>query len=101
MSKVGPKDYEGSCIACLRGTDTALGFRGPQEWFAAGLIRLGLPDDQAVATVESILLEEGQDPDWGEWMVRVCKSCADKVGMQVALAIVGGALPTYSPLTSA
>ena len=44
-------NYAGSCVSCLSGTDTALAFEGEIEWLAAVLINLGVPHDQAVATV--------------------------------------------------
>jgi hypothetical protein len=42
--------YDGTCIVCLRPTDTALAFRGPAEWHLSALKVLGVPEDQAYAT---------------------------------------------------
>lgn len=83
----------GSCIACLNGTDTALGFRGDLEWAAAGLTALGVPEDQAVATVENTELpvdEAGRV----EAVFQVCASCAAKAGMPVGLVYGGAKIPT-------
>lgn len=91
-------DYQGTCIACFRGTDTALGVRGEPEWHAAFLHRLGLPMDQAIAIVERrpearTVRADGQS----DGMYRVCSECAAKANFPApVLAIEGAALPTIA-----
>ena len=46
--------YDGSCVACLRGTDTGLAFTGEAEWIIAGMMMLGIPEDQATIMVERL-----------------------------------------------
>ena len=87
--------YTGTCVACLRGTDTALAFRGPAEWAAAGLVRLGLPMAEAIATIEAF---PGMvEADGATRMFRVCERCAHKAGMTVAVLHEGAAIPVYAP----
>jgi hypothetical protein len=84
-----------SCVACLTGTDTALGFVGEAEWAIAGLQRLGLPPDQAASTVSyGTGCEPGNVPDGRfQLVVRVCGSCAGAAGFPVGLAAVGENIP--------
>lgn len=73
-------------MVCLRGTDTALAFRGEAEWLTAGLNVLGVPMDQAASTVETFFhLEMGAEPGKvlggeHEIVVRVCADCVAKSG---------------------
>lgn len=69
-------DFVGACVVCMRGTDTALTFRGIAEWAIAGLVTLGVPEQDAVAMVSS---GPGEVPD-GELAisVRVCGSCVKR-----------------------
>jgi hypothetical protein len=100
LSKGPPERFDGSCIVCLEGTDTALGFRGPQEFAAAGLQVLGVPSDQAGATIELLQREEPRDPDWSEWAFRVCVRCWKKAGIpgipEPVLAVVGADISTVT-----
>ena len=52
-------NYRGSCVVCMRGTDTALAFTGPAEWHLAGLVGLGVPEGEAEATYRSGLRDSG------------------------------------------
>jgi hypothetical protein len=57
LEEIGPGlngDYQDSCIVCLRGTDTALAFKGDAEWIITGLIMLGVPEDEALATISYV-----------------------------------------------
>jgi hypothetical protein len=79
----------------MKGTDTGLAFKGEAEWAVVGLMRLGVPQDEAERTVS---IGTGSDPGKvppGVITVafRVCKSCADKAGMPVGL-MAFGQLPT-------
>jgi hypothetical protein len=81
----------------MKGTDTGLAFKGEAEWAIAGLLRLGVPEDEASATVSL-----GTDSDPGKVppgvitvAFRVCKSCADQAGMPVGL-MAFGQLPTIA-----
>jgi hypothetical protein len=92
-------DYEGTCAACMRPTDTGLVFRGVPEWAAAGLARLGVPEDQAVAIVlghcaAAFGCEPGEVPDEPITMtVRACADCASGPGFPVAPLYEGAELP--------
>ena len=70
--------FSGTCIVCLRATDTGLGFRGDVTWQAASLIVLGLPRDEAVATVNEHEHELGPDGRY-EVIHRLCTDCASRV----------------------
>lgn len=86
--------YAGTCIACLRPTDTALGFRGEPEWHAAGLSRLGLPMAEAVAMVETYGGEPGPDGRY-DAVYRVCERCAARAGFpKPGLALPGEGVPS-------
>ena len=61
--------FDGTCVGCLRPTDTALGVRGDPEWHAAFLVRLGLPLSEATSMVDAYTT--GRDG-----MFRVCAKCA-------------------------
>lgn len=79
---VAPHD---SCIACFKGdTTTGLATVGCDEWHAAALIAMDVPEDQATAFVEQ---QQGE-----VLTVRVCADCAAKIHMTVA-PIAGGELP--------
>jgi hypothetical protein len=91
--------YEGSCVVCLQGCDTGLAFRGEAEWAIAGLLNLGIPQDQAAATLEAFTgSEPGMVPNGIITVpVRLCEVCLAKSGlnMQVGLVAKGGELPCY------
>lgn len=92
--KVAPHD---ACVPCYRGdTTTALVFRGEAEWAIAGLCVLGVPVEEASATVEVFAEQELGAPkgtvpagtlDLG---VRVCRDCARKAGFPVGKVGRGG-----------
>ena len=83
-------NYEGSCVSCLRGTDTAVGLTGEAEWMIAFFVaKLQLPIEEAVTMFS---LATGCDPGKapsGEFAVRItlCKECAEKAGLQVGLQV--------------
>jgi hypothetical protein len=70
--------YRGTCIACYTPTDTALALEGEPEWIAAVLVVMGVPNDQAVATIE-------RAPNPAKVTLRVCADCANKAEMRVQL----------------
>jgi hypothetical protein len=93
--------YEDSCVVCLRGTDSGVAFTGTAEWIVAGLVKLGVPEEEAVATLSRAT---GCDPGMvpgGEFAfpIRVCEECADRTGLVVGL-IASGQLPNYYSKTS-
>jgi len=101
MSAISPGikgTFTGSCVVCLRGTGTGLVFLGEPEWLAAGLVRLGLPMDDAVATTEVAMSDR---PDgWEEWAVRVCSDCAGPLPVGViSLGTLPAIRPRPTPLT--
>lgn len=76
-------NYQGSCVVCLHGTDTALAFVGEAEWLVAGLDVLGIPDDEADIMVAEFFEGKGADPGKvldGEhkMAVQVCAGCVAK-----------------------
>lgn len=86
-------DYQGSCIACLNGTDTGLVCDGDAEFAVAVLTCLGLPYDQAIAA----LGWTGQCPDGRVQVpVRVCAACAGRVGKGLPTGLVTGELPVVA-----
>ena len=91
--------YSGTCVACLRPTDTALGVQGVPEWHAGVLVALGLPDKEAIALVAEFLdaMGDGPGPDGRyERVYRVCGHCAARVPPfpRPALALPGEPVPT-------
>ena len=77
-------DYKGSCVVCLRGTDTALPLEGEAEWIVAVLNRLGLPMDQAYETLRlAVGSDPGKVPDGVvQVAVQVCADCVAKAKMR-------------------
>lgn len=67
-------DYTGSCVACMRGTETAIAIRGPAEAAIVVLARLGVDQDVAEAMLSG---SPGMVPDGdGPWGFRLCAACA-------------------------
>jgi hypothetical protein len=87
-------DFRGTCIGCMRGTDTGLAFKGEAEWAIAGVVICGVPLDQAVVIVSDGLGVGGGEVPGGEVVfgVRCCHACAP---MDVGLIATG--VPVYSP----
>ena len=69
--------HSGTCIICLRATDTALGVRGDAEWHAGFLMALGMPTDEAAAVAGKYLGYIVDPPGFAAY--RVCARCAAKV----------------------
>lgn len=83
-----------SCIVCLTGTDTVLGFRGDINWVAGGLAALGVPVEQAIATVENTDIPVDQFGQM-EAVFQVCAECSGKANMPKPALVYGGAsIPT-------
>lgn len=92
-------NYERSCCVCLRGTDTALAFKGEGEWLIAGIHSLGVPMDDAIPMVSNALgAPPGEVPDgMVEIGVRVCSACAAKAPAWFPAPVVlmrGAPIPT-------
>jgi hypothetical protein len=69
----------GSCVVCAAPTDTALIFRGVPEWCCAGLMALGVPEDEAIATFH--VADPQPEPDGSFKMAcRVCRDCVRNSG---------------------
>ena len=88
--------WTGSCVVCLRGTDTAFGLDGEPEWVAAALMTLGIPLEEAVplmnvdwsvpgGVVPGTVWSEILFPDRIEKQFRCCEECVTKspLGMRV------------------
>lgn len=84
----------GSCISCLQGTDTALGFCGDLEWVAAGLMNLGLPSNEAIVLVEQTPFPQDAKGR-NEAVFQVCASCVSETNLPApGLIYLGAEVPT-------
>jgi hypothetical protein len=74
-------NHTGTCVVCIKPTDTALAFKGDPEWAIAGLQMLGLTPDHAYRTLlvawrERYGTQDGQVPDHEVCeAIRVCRGC--------------------------
>jgi hypothetical protein len=85
-------DYAGSCVACFRGTDTALGYRGSLEGHTAFLMALGLSEPEAAELVREFADHYGRDERGRYGMpYRVCSDCAAKAGLPPPALLTPGA----------
>lgn len=108
MSAYDSDVYSGTCIACMRPTDTGMAFRGVAEWLMAGLIVLGLPEDQAMEIYRQQQRERGIELAEGEaaggineMSIRVCAACVAKCPADFpppVLAIPGAILPVVGQM---
>jgi hypothetical protein len=73
-------DYRDTCFICFQGTDSALGFKGSADWWAAGLIILGVPENEAINYVENFAHADVDHPD--VMVIRVCSQCATRAGFE-------------------
>jgi len=86
---------------CLTPTDTGLMLEGEAEFLTAALVRLGIPEDQAVEMVGQLAQDEyGCDPGKVPTSdmsvgVTVCSSCAAKTGFKVRLKLPVGEMMAY------
>lgn len=92
----------GMCVSCFQPTDTGMATVGEAEWHVAFLTRLGIPIDQAEATLrEGTGAAPGMVMD-GRYPVswRVCRSCVHKVTdtVEPVLVIPGARLPAMVQL---
>lgn len=74
---------EPSCIACLTPSRTALGYRGTLEGHVAFLVVLGVPMEEAVATVEEfgarpVDIDSERPARWDQ-VYGVCGRCAQAI----------------------
>lgn len=73
--------YSGSCIICLQGTDTGVGFRGEAEWIAAAIVRLGVNDAKIAGAMVSLATgcKPGEVPDGiTTGAVTICEDCFEQ-----------------------
>lgn len=79
-----------SCVACLRGTDTAVAFTGPVEWAVAGVQVMGVEPAAALMCVAQVLDCAPDALPAGEVTVtvRVCPSCAEASGTGMTPAVL-------------
>lgn len=90
-------DYRGSCVVCLRGTETALAVSGPAEAAVGVLMALGVEKDAASNTLAAA---HGCDPSMvpcgeGPWLLRLCSDCASPLGRPVGDPRIG--VPCITP----
>jgi hypothetical protein len=101
LKKVGGVGKHGACVNCLQGTDTVLAFQGEPEWCVAGMVHLGLPIQEAIATFHAGSDDGGvkEEPNGQVTVfVQVCSKCAGKVGMKVAIPMGDNpTAPVYRP----
>jgi hypothetical protein len=91
--------FSGTCVACLRPTDTGLGVRGDAEWHAAFLVSVGLPEKEAIACAEGARSDcpGGVKPDGRfDMPYQVCERCAARVPSfpKPSLVLPGEPVPT-------
>jgi hypothetical protein len=91
--------YRGSCVVCLRGTDTGFAVRGPAEAVIAALIVAGVPESEAYETARAMWNEQGLEVAEGnipsgvqDAVITLCTDDADRAGLSVAL-LASGELP--------
>jgi len=90
---------EGTCVGCMKATDTALRFRGSPEWLIAGLTALAVPCDVAITMVAH---DPGitRRPDGRyDLSVQVCAACVRESGTSFpapAVVVIGAELPTIA-----
>jgi hypothetical protein len=91
---VAPHD---ACVCCLRGdTTTGLAFEGCAEWCIAGLINLGIPDDEATHMVERGIDDGTVDTtarDIYVYPCRVCPTCATRNTSLPVAEVKSGTIP--------
>jgi hypothetical protein len=93
-------DYRGSCVICMRGTETAIGIRGAAEAGIAFLCVLGLNAETANATFEAATgCDRGMVPTGiNTWTFKLCEECVKKAPPESG-ARVGdprlGEMPVY------
>lgn len=93
--------YSGSCVVCLRGTDTGFAVRGDAEAVIAAVIAAGVQEAQAYETARAMWNEQGLEVAEGnvpggvhEAVITLCKNDADRVGLPVGL-LSSDELPGY------
>ena len=78
-------DYRGSCVVCMRSTDTAFGIRGEAEASIAALVVLGVNQEEAYEMLRAYWaeaepdnpLEPGNVPGGvHDWAFRACREHA-------------------------
>lgn len=89
----------GTCVSCLKPTDTAIDVDGEAEFHMATLMILGLPDDQAASMVGQLTNAPAGQAFSGRRMAayRVCTACVERTGTNMprpGLAIPGAEIPT-------
>jgi hypothetical protein len=88
----GLQGGSGTCISCLRSTGLRAGAEGEADWIVTRLVRLGLSQDRADATV--IGQASGVAPDGRMTLVvPVCERCAPRTGFSTVLCIDGWDVP--------
>ncbi len=90
--------YEQSCVICLKPTETGLELEGIAEFVLAGVIKLGVPEEQARIILAVLWGKEpGQVPDGiVKTPIPVCAEDADRAGMKAGLVgVPGGQIRVY------
>jgi hypothetical protein len=90
--------YEQSCVICLKPTETGLELEGMPEFVLAGVIKMGVPEEQAHIILAVLWGKEpGQVPDGiVKTPIPVCAEDADRAGMKAGLVgVPGGQIRVY------
>ena len=95
-------DYNGSCIVCFHGTDTALAFEGEAEWVIAGLVTLGIPTEFEAGVMMSHFFDvpPGTVPDGIVTLgVQVCADCVERCPANFPKPRQASSVPVLRPLS--
>ena len=95
-------NYEDTCVACYKGTDTGIALAGPIEELVAGLARLGVPPEFAFGGIRewvmSMIGKKAHLTEDGHLVlpIQVCSGCAERGGFKATLALPGQPVPVYT-----
>lgn len=87
--------YDGACVVCYRGTDTGVAFDCDADFAMAALTMLGVPMDQAIATVQRVHATQ-MNPN-KPWAVHLCRRCAARSGSGFEVGLAATGFPMYRP----
>ncbi len=94
IPNAGPTgDWRGSCVLCLKSTDTGMLLQGEAEWLVGAISQLGIPAEQAETMVTAFFANLRCDPDVvpvgrQEMLVSICSRCAAAAGVPTAPGLI-------------